>query len=191
MPEYFCNSTCRSIFALKTMEAKRNFKKITQEIRDEILSLGYGHIKLNKDTENLWIDDYENYLSTSIHVDAIKINYDVISLCEDGKDILTFDHIYSIDRQIQIYETIYEHQDQLCYYQLDWNNYFKALAVEDENGRFIWRILTPDEARHLWYNGKGGELCEIYDDDSEGMIENEERLNKCINEGCDIGISVY
>lgn len=172
------------------MEAKKDFKKITQKIKDEILSLGYGHIKLDKDAENLWIDDYENYLSTSIHVDAIKINYDVITLCEDGKDILTFDHIYSIDRQIQIYETIYEHKDQLSYYQLDWSDYFKALAVEDENGRFIWRILTPNEARHLWYNGKGGELCELYDDGSEGMIEDDERLNRCIKEGSDIGISV-
>ena len=172
------------------METKIDFKKITQEINDEILSLGYGHIKLNKDTENLWIDDYENYLSTSLHVDAVKINYDVISLCEDGKEILTFDHIYSIDRQIQIYETIFAHQDQLRYYQLDWSNYFKALAVEDENGRFIWRILTPDEARHIWYNGKG-EICRLYDDNTEGMIDDENTLNDCIKTGTPLAIAVY
>ena len=158
------------------MEAN-NFKKITQKIKDEILSLGYGTIKMNYP---LWND-----------VDSINIDFDVISLFKGGAKILTFDDIHSIDRQIQIYETIYEHKDQLSYYQLDWSDYFKALAVTDENGRFIWRILTPDEARHLWYNGKGGDLCELYDDGSEGMIEDEKRLNRCINEGCDIGISVY
>ena len=93
------------------MEAKKDFKEITQKIKKEILSLGYGHIKFDKDTEDLWIDDYENYLSVSIHVDAIKINYDEITLCEDGQDIITFDHVYSIDRQIQIYETVFEHQN--------------------------------------------------------------------------------
>lgn len=159
------------------MEAKKDFKKITQKIKDEILSLGYGTIKMNNP---LWND-----------VDSINIDFDVVSLFKGGAKILTYDDIHSIDRQIHIYETIYEHQDQLSYYQLDWSDYFKALAVEDENGRFIWRILTPDEARHLWYNGKGGDLCELYDDGSEGMIEDDERLNRCINEGCDIGISVY
>ena len=177
MPEYFVCLNCRNTFAEKTMEAKKDFKKITQKIKDEILSLGYGTIKMNNP---LWND-----------ADSIKIDFDDITLFKDGTRILTFDDIHSIDRQIQIYEIIFEHQDQLCYYQLDWSDYFKALAVEDENGRFIWRILTPDEARHLWYNGKGGELCELYDDDSEGMIEDEERLNRCINEGSDIGISVY
>ena len=159
------------------MEAKKDFKKITHEIKHEILSLGYGTIKM---THPLWND-----------VDSINIDFDVISLFKGGAKIITFDDIHSIDRQILIYETIYEHQDQLSYYKLDWSNYFKALAVEDENERFVWRILTPDEARHLWYNGKGGELCELYDDGSEGMIEDEERLNRCIKEGCDIGISVY
>ena len=159
------------------MEAKKDFKKITHEIKHEILSLGYGTIKMN---HPLWND-----------VDSINIDFDVISLFKGGSKIITFDDIHSIDRQILIYETIYEHQDQLSYYKIDWSNYFKALAVEDENERFVWRILTPDEARHLWYNGKGGELCELYDDGSEGMIEDEERLNRCIKEGCDIGISVY
>lgn len=159
------------------MEAKKDFKKITHEIKHEILSLGYGTIKMN---HPLWND-----------VDSINIDFDVISLFKGGSKIITFDDIHSIDRQILIYETIYEHQDQISYYKLDWSNYFKALAVEDENERFVWRILTPDEARHLWYNGKGGELCELYDDGSEGMIEDEERLNRCIKEGCDIGISVY
>jgi hypothetical protein len=159
------------------MEAKKDFKKISQEIKDEILRLGYGTIKI---INPLWND-----------VDSINIDFDVISLFKGGAKILTYDDIHSIDRQIQIYETIYEHQDQLSYYQLDWSDYFKALAVKDEHGRFIWRILTPDEARHLWYNGKGGDLCELFDDGTEGMIDDEERLNRCIEDGCDIGISVY
>ena len=159
------------------MEAKKDFKKISQEIKDEILRLGYGTIKI---INPLWDD-----------VDSINIDFDVISLFKGGAKILTYDDIHSIDRQIQIYETIYEHQDQLSYYQLDWSDYFKALAVKDEHGRFIWRILTPDEARHLWYNVKGGDLCELFDDGTEGMIDDEERLNRCIEDGCDIGISVY
>ena len=164
MPEYLCE---------KNDGRKKDFKKITQEIKDEILSLGYGTIKMNNP---FWND-----------VDGIYIDFDVISLFKGGAKNLTFDDIHSIDRQKQIYE----HQDQLSYYQLDWNDNFKAHAVEDENGRFIWRILTSDKARHLWYNGKGGELCEFYDDGLEGMNEDEERMNRCINEGNDIGISVY
>lgn len=168
LPEYLCG---------KNNGRKKDFKKITQEIKDEILSLGYGTIKMNNP---LWND-----------ADSIKIDFDVISLFKDGTRILTFDDIHSIDRQIQIYEIIFEHQDQLHYYQLDWSDYFKALAVEDENGKFIWRILTPDEARHLWYNGKGGELCELYGDGSEGVIEDEDRLYDCINNGYDIGVSIH
>lgn len=175
MPEYLDNRNGRNTFVEK-MKEKKNFKNITLQIKEECLSFGYGTIKMNNP---LWND-----------VDSIKIDYDVISLFKDGVKILTFDDIHSINRQIQIYEIIFEYQDQLRYYQLDWSNYFKALAVEDENGKFIWRILTSDEARHIWYNGQGGELCELYDDGSEGVIEDEERLNRCINEGCDIGISV-
>lgn len=171
------------------MEAKKDFKEITQEIKKEILSLGYGHIKFDKDTEDLWIDDYENYLSVSIHVDAIKINYDEITLCEDGQDIITFNHVYSIDRQIQIYETVFEHQDQLSFYKLDWSNYFKAIRIEGDKGKYIWRILSPDEARHIWYNGKE-DICRLYDDDTEGLIEDEKTLNDCIINGTPLVISV-
>lgn len=157
------------------METKKDFKKITQKIKDEILSLGYGTIKL--------------YIELWNKVDSITIDFNDISLFKEGTKILTFDSINCIDKQIQIYETIFEHKDQLSYYQLDWNDYFKAFAVDDECGRFIWRILTPDEARHLWFNGKG-DLFQIYDDGTEGMIDNEEQLNTCISEGCDIGVSV-
>lgn len=191
MPEYLQIIIFRIIFAEKRMmETKRDFKTITPQIKKEILSLGYGTIKLNKDIDDLWIDDYENYLSVSIHVNSISIDFDIITFYEDGNSILTFDHVYSIDRQIQIYETIYDHRDQLSYYQLDWSNYFKALRVEDEEGKTVWRILTSEEARHLWYNGRWCDMCQLYDDGTEGMIEDEDRLNECVNNGYDIGIPI-
>ena len=178
----------RNIFVEK-MKEKKDFRSITSRIKEECLSYGYGIIKFDKDKEDLWIDDYENTLSASIHVDAIKIDYDVITLCEDNHDIITFDHVYNIDRQIQIYETIYEHQDQLRFYELDWNNYFKALRVHGEKGYYYWRILSPEEARHIWYNGHG-DICQLYDDGTEGMIEDDIRLNDCIRNGYPIGISI-
>ena len=58
-----------------------------------------------------------------------------------------------------------------------------------EEGKYYWRILSPDEARHVWYNGKG-DLCQIYDDGTEGMIEDDIRLNECIRNGDYIGISL-
>lgn len=171
------------------MMEKKNFRSITAKIKKECLSFGYGKITFDKDKEDLWIDNYENTLSASIHVDAIKIDYDVITLCEDNHNIITFDHVYSIDRQIQIYETIYDHQDQLRYYELDWDNIFKALKVQGEEGYYYWRVLSTDEAKHVWHNGKG-EIFQVYDDGTEGMIEDEERLNECINNGFTIGISL-
>lgn len=192
MPDYFVDSNIRIIFATKKMKEKRDFKAITKQIKNEILDLGCGNIKLNKDEDNLWIDDYENYLSASVHVDAISIDLDNITLYEDDRKILTFDHVHSIDRQIQIYETIYQYRNQLHYYELDWSSYFKALRVENENeGPYLWRILTPDEARHLWFNGKSGDICQLYDDGTEGMIDNIERLEECIKSGCYIGIAAY
>ena len=188
MPEYLYNFNGRSTFAEK-MKVKRNFKDITRQIKEECLSFGYGTIRFDKDKEDLWVDDYENALSASLHIDAIKIDFDTITLCEDNQNVLTFDHVYSIDRQIQIYETIYDHQDQLHYYELDWDNYFKALRVTEENKSYYWRVLTPDEARHIWYNGKG-ELFVVYDDGTEGMIDNEDQLNDYILNGFTIGISL-
>ena len=188
MPDYLQDFQSRSTFAEK-MVAKKDFRSITSKIKEACLSFGYGKISFDKDEEDLWIDDYENSLGVSVHVDAIKIDYDVITLCEDNQSVLTFDHVNSIDRQIQIYEAIYDYQDQLCFYELDWDNYFKALRVTGEEGEFYWRILSPDEARHVWYNGKG-DLCQIYDDGTEGMIEDDIRLNECIRNGYPIGISL-
>lgn len=164
------------------MNAKQDFKSITRRIKEECLSFGYGTIYFDKDKEDLWIDDYENTLGVSIHVDSILIDYDVIMLCEDKHNVLTFDHVNSIDRQIQIYETIYDYQDQLRYYELDWKHNFEAIRVTGDNGHFVWRILRPDEARHVWYNGCA-ELCELYDDGAEGMIEDDSRLEECVNNG--------
>ncbi len=68
-------------------------------------------------------------------------------------------------------------------------NYFKAKRVTNDEGEFyFWRILTPDEARHLWYNGSGCELCQLYDDGTESMIESDEKLKDCIKQNFDIGI---
>ncbi len=173
------------------MKEKKKFKIITHDIKKECLSFGYGYIKLEKDKDDLWIDDYENYLYASVHADAITIDYDVITICEDGQSIITFDDVYSIDRQIQIYETIFDNQDQLHFYELDWNHYFKAMRVKSEEGLFVWRILTSDESRHLWYNGKKCELFRLSSDGTGGIIDEEERLNECLNEGYDIGVAVY
>ena len=182
MPEYFDCLSCRSTFAEKM---KTDFRSITQEIKKACLGFGLGSIKLEKD-DYLWIYDYENHYSLSFSVNTIKIDYDYIILVEKGKDVLSFDDIYNINKQIDIYELISKHQDQLHYYELDWDCYFKALLVSD----CIWRVLTPDEARHLWYNGRA-ELFQLYDDGTEGCVDDIDRLNECINNGYDIGVSVH
>ena len=169
------------------MEEKIDFKAITKKIKEECLRFGCGWIRFDKDKEDLWIDDYENYLSASVHVDSINIDIDIITLYEDGHGVLTFDQIFSIDRQIQIYDTIYDHQSQLHYFELDWDNYFKAILVRDEYSTCVWRILTNDEARHLWFNGKD-EMFQLYDDGTEGCIDSLERLDDCIKNGFDIGV---
>lgn len=181
MPEYLFVLEIRDTFVEK-MKAKIDFKSITAKIKNECLSFGYGKIVFDKDKEDLWIDDYENTLSASIHVDSINIDYDIITLCEDNQDIITFDQVYSIDCQIQIYETIYDYQEQLSFYELDWDNSFEAIRVTNDEGHFVWRVLTSEEARHIWYNGCA-ELCELYDDGAEGMIEDDSRFERCINNG--------
>ena len=76
------------------------------------------------------------------------------------------------------------------YYELNWDNYFKALRVTGDNGdHYVWRILTPEEARHVWYNGHG-DICQIHDDGTEGMIEDDIRLKDCIQNDYPIGISL-
>ncbi len=175
------------------METKIDFKIITKEIREACLSLGYGQIILKAiDTPiNINISEDENILNVSIYINKIEIEYDVISIAQDNMNVITFDDITSIDKQIAVYETIYDHQEQLQYFELDWDDYFKAKRVMCENGAFIWRILSPDEARHLWYNSKGMELYQLYDDDSESMIESTETLDDCIQNNYDIGVAVY
>ena len=188
MPDYLFVSYNRNTLAEK-MKEKKNFRSITAKIKKECLSFGYGKITFDKDKEDLWIDDYENELSASVHADAIKIDCNVITICEDNHDVITFDHVYNIDRQIQIYETIYDHKDQLHYYEVDWGHSFEAIRVTGDDGNFVWRILTPEEARHIWYNGCD-ELCELYDDGAEGVIENDSHLEECVNNGDIIVIPV-
>ncbi len=175
------------------MEKKRDFKSIIKDIKEACLSLGYGDIYFDKDAEDLWINNNENSLGVRIHVDAILINYDIITLCENNQDIITFDQIYSIDKLISIYETIYKHREQLSFYELDWAQVFHAKRVSnDDGGHFLWRILTPEEARHIWYNGNNiGDLCHLYDDGTESLIEDNETLEDCITQGYDIGIEAY
>lgn len=189
MPDYLQVLQNRNTFVAKNMKEKKDFRSITGEIKKACLSFGYGKITFDKDKEDLWIDDYENSLGVSIHVDAIKIDYDVITLCEDNQNVLTYDHVNSIDRQIQIYETIYDYQEQLCYYELDWDHSFEAIRVTGDDGHFVWRILRPDEARHIWYNGYD-ELCELYDDGAEAMIEEDSRLEECVKNGDTIVVPV-
>ena len=171
------------------MNDKKDFKAITAQIKAESLSFGYGMIRFDKDKEDLWIDDYENHLGASIHVDAIEIDMDQIVLCEDGHGVMSFDHVYSIDRQIQIYDAIFDHKEQLKYYELDWDSYFKALLVSDESGKGIWRILSPDEARHLWFNGRA-EICCLHQDGTESIIKDVKELNSCIENDYDIGVYI-
>ncbi len=173
------------------METKKDFKIITSEIKDACLSMGYGQINLKDSDTPIIISEVENILNVSIHINKIEIEYDVISISQDDMNVITFDDISSIDKQIAVYETIFEHKNQIRYFELEWDDYFKAKRVMDENGVFIWRILSPDEARHLWYNGTFVELCQLYDDGSETMIECVETLNDCIKNNYDIGVAVY
>lgn len=170
---------------------KKDFRtvlhNIQESIKKECLSFGMGTIKLAKDIDDLWIDDYENYHLISIHVEIIIINYNQIILKEDGFDALQFDAIHSLNRLIDIYDVIYTHQNQLHFYELDWGHYFNALRVKRESKVCIWRILTFEEAKHIWYNGKG-EICQLYDDGTERMILDDRHLNKCIEKGDTIGI---
>ena len=112
---------------------------------------------LNGNIKSIYLQEPEE-----ISLPEGKFQAELITFYEDGNTILTFDHVYSIDRQIQIYETIYDHRNQLSYYQLDWSNYFKALRVKDEEGKTVWRILTSEEARHLWYNGRWCDMCQLF-----------------------------
>ena len=40
---------------------------------------------------------------------------------------------------------------------------------------FVWKLITAEEARKIW-DAEIFEIYKLYDDDSEGLIESEERL---------------
>ena len=54
---------------------------------------------------------------------------------------------------------------------------------------FVWKKLTSSETRKL-FMANIFDLFKLYDDNSEGLIESEEELEECLNDGVDIGIEV-
>ncbi|WP_373804333.1 hypothetical protein [Bacteroides heparinolyticus] len=54
---------------------------------------------------------------------------------------------------------------------------------------FVWKLITGDEARKIW-DAELFEIYKLYDDDSEGLIENEERLQEEIAAGSQLAIEV-
>ena len=122
-----------------------------------------------------------------MHVDTITIDCDNIILREDNQSVLSFDDIFNINRQIEIYDIIFEERAQLHLYELP-NTDFTARKVVDEEGNpFFWRIISSGEARHLFYNGRL-EIFRLYDDGSEGAIDSKEDLEDSIKSGCILGI---
>jgi hypothetical protein len=53
---------------------------------------------------------------------------------------------------------------------------------------FVWLIVT-DSAKELFSSGALS-LYELRDDDSEALIDTYDELNKCLEQGADIGIEV-
>lgn len=166
---------------------KIEFREISKRIKEACLCFGMGTIRLDKTIEDLWIDEYENNSTISMHVDTITIDCDNIILREDNQSVLSFDDIFNINRQIEIYDIIFEERAQLHLYELP-NTDFTARKVVDEEGNpFFWRIISSGEARHLFYNGRL-EIFRLYDDGSEGAIDSKEDLEDSIKSGCILGI---
>ncbi len=169
------------------MEQKCEFRTITKDIKRACLLYGCGTIQLDQHADEIWLDDNENELLLPFHVTSITIDLDNIILEEDANSRLTFDQVISIDRQIQIYETIFAERAQLRIYELDWDVPFEASRVENEDGsHYYWRVLSADEARHLFHNGACS-LFRLYPDGTEAQIESKEELEESIEEGYLIG----
>lgn len=62
----------------------------------------------------------------------------------------------------------------------------KTIKV-NKNG-FVWRIVTKKEAEFIWEH-QLMELYLLYDDDSEGLIESKDALDKALQDGF-VGIEV-
>ena len=187
MPDYFDYPFDRSTFAKKTMDKKKDFRAISEEIKQECLRYGYGKIRIDQDVTKLWIYDYENNRGASIHVDTITIDCDSIILSEKDQNGILFDEINSIDRKIEIYDAIFEEQAQLHLYELPNTDFMARKVIDEEGCSFFWRIISSDEARHLFYNGRV-EIFRLYDDGSEGAIDFKEDLEESIKCGCILGI---
>lgn len=54
---------------------------------------------------------------------------------------------------------------------------------------FVWKLITAEEARKIW-DAEIFEIYKLYDDDSEGLIESEERLLEEIAAGSQLAIEV-
>lgn len=54
---------------------------------------------------------------------------------------------------------------------------------------FVWLVVSSEQARKIFKEDIIA-LYILYNDESEGMIENEERLEDAITRGCQIGIEV-
>ena len=54
---------------------------------------------------------------------------------------------------------------------------------------FVWKLITAEEARKIW-DVELFEIYKLYDDDSEGLIESEERLLEEITGGAKLAIEV-
>lgn len=166
---------------------KIDFRVISEKIKEACLCFGMGTIKLDKTIDDLWIDDYENNSMISMHVDTITIDYDEITLREDNQSVLSFEDIFSINRQIEIYDVIYEEQAQIHLYELPDTDFLARKVVDDEGCPFFWRIISNNEARHLFYNGRV-EIFRLYDDGSEGVIDSKVDLEDSIKSGYILGI---
>jgi len=71
-----------------------------------------------------------------------------------------------------------EHPDNLITFDDD----------EQEGGTHSWATITPFQARHILNSTVHYmEMCQYYeDDDSEGVIDDEERIQDCIDDNCPI-----
>lgn len=54
---------------------------------------------------------------------------------------------------------------------------------------FVWLVVSHEQARKL-YKADAISLFTLYSDDSEAMIESEEKLEEAVGKGLQIGIEV-
>lgn len=54
---------------------------------------------------------------------------------------------------------------------------------------YVWEIISDEQARKIFASGEE-EVFILYDDDSEGLVESDEELDKAIERGCTFGIGL-